>query len=258
MALEGGLTPSRPLPENYHDLCPYFDLDMAEEFARDFRIPHMTQVVFYAMGVNNVLELGVMNTDLAEHLKSSLEGMWWHICEVMLRACWPLSGAKRSFKDTDRPLALGGESFLLLPACLYKDRVGFIMRGHLIMLQNPFIERSGLYREKDSALSFIMVFPPFRAAEYMVGHVKKTFKQHMRAASRPPRPLPENYQDFCPGFTLIVVDEAAYDFGIPKIIQATFYAMVVNDTVELGVISKDMDEALKSTLKDLWWIIFES
>jgi len=34
--------------------------------------------------------------------------------------------------------------------------------------------------------------------------------------------------------------------------------MVVNDVVELGVMSRDMAEALKSTLKGLRWIIFES
>ncbi|KAJ8426919.1 hypothetical protein Cgig2_010437 [Carnegiea gigantea] len=53
----------------------------------------------------------------------------------------------------------------------------------------------------------------------------------------------------CPSFTLPDAKEAARDFDIPKIIQATFYAMVVNDTVELSIVSKDMARALKSILR---------
>jgi len=79
----------------------------------------------------------------------------------------------------------------------------------LITLQNPFIERSGLCRERDSDFSVIMVSPLFRAAQEMVDHITETFKWHLRAASRPPRPLPENYQDFYPDFTLADAEEEA-------------------------------------------------
>ncbi|KAJ8427243.1 hypothetical protein Cgig2_016935 [Carnegiea gigantea] len=57
--------PFRPLPENYHDLCPYFDLDMAEESTQDFLIPEITQAVFYTMVVNNAVELAVTSRDMA-------------------------------------------------------------------------------------------------------------------------------------------------------------------------------------------------
>jgi len=40
--------------------------------------------------------------------------------------------------------------------------------------------------------------------------------------------------------------------------QAIFYAMVVNDAVELSVMSRDMAGALKLTLKGLRQTIFES
>ena len=39
-------------------------------------------------------------------------------------------------------------------------------------------------------------------------------------------------------------------------IQATFYAMVVIDAVELGIVSRDMARALKSALEGLQWFIF--
>ena len=71
-----------------------------------------------------------------------------------------------------------------------------------------------------------MTFPPFRDTEEMVDHIRETFKWHLRRASRPPRPLPEDYWDLCPSFTLPDAEEAARDFDIPEIIQAIFYAMV--------------------------------
>ena len=86
MALGGGATrPPEPLPKNYHDLCPDFDLTVAEEAARNFRIPEMVQAVFYAMVVNEAFELDVLSRDMAEHLKLALEGLWWYIYEAWLQ-----------------------------------------------------------------------------------------------------------------------------------------------------------------------------
>jgi len=83
--LRGTSPPPQPLPDNYHNLRPYFDLDMAKEFARDFRIPEMTQAILYAMVVNDALELGVVNRELAKHLKRSIKGLWWYMCEAWLQ-----------------------------------------------------------------------------------------------------------------------------------------------------------------------------
>ncbi|KAJ8433501.1 LOW QUALITY PROTEIN: hypothetical protein Cgig2_018035 [Carnegiea gigantea] len=92
----------------------------------------------------------------------------------------------------------------------------------------------------------------------MADHVKETFKWHFRRALRPPRPLPEDYRDLCLGFTLPDAEETACDFNIPEIVQATFYAILVNDAVELFVLSREMVGDLKSTLKGLRWTTFES
>ncbi|KAJ8422576.1 hypothetical protein Cgig2_027657 [Carnegiea gigantea] len=62
----------------------------------------------------------------------------------------------------------------------------------------------------------------------------------------------------CPGFTLPYADEAACDFDIPEIVQAMFYAMLVNDAVDLSVVRRDMAGDLKSTLNGLRWTTFES
>ena len=42
----------------------------------------MTQAVFYAMVVNEALELGILSSDLAGHLKLSLEGLWWQCVKL--------------------------------------------------------------------------------------------------------------------------------------------------------------------------------
>ncbi|KAJ8441254.1 LOW QUALITY PROTEIN: hypothetical protein Cgig2_000627 [Carnegiea gigantea] len=44
---------------------------------------------------------------------------------------------------------------------------------------------------------------------------------------------------------------SAYDFDISEIVQATCYAMLVNDAVELSVVSRDIAGDLKSTLKGM-------
>ncbi|KAJ8433285.1 hypothetical protein Cgig2_014194 [Carnegiea gigantea] len=106
--------------------------------------------------------------------------------------------------------------------------------------------------------TFETAFPPFRDTEAMADYIRETFKWHLRRASRPPRLLPEDYRDLCSSFTLPDAEEAACEFDIPEIIQATFYAMVVSDAMELSAASRDMVGDLKSTLKGLRWITFES
>ncbi|KAJ8421808.1 hypothetical protein Cgig2_016546 [Carnegiea gigantea] len=94
----------------------------------------------------------------------------------------------------------------------------------------------------------IMVFPYFRSTKEMADHVRETFNWHLRGAVSPPRPLLENYRDLCLDFIISDAEEAAHDFRIPKIVQAVFYAMVVNQALELGVLSRALAEDLKLAL----------
>ncbi|KAJ8442138.1 hypothetical protein Cgig2_011328 [Carnegiea gigantea] len=96
-----------------------------------------------------------------------------------------------------------------------------------------------------------MVFPDFLSTEQAANHIRETFK----GVTRPPRLLPKNYQDLCPYFDLAVVEEVARDFCILEMIQAVFYAMVVNEALELGVLSGDLAEHLKSALEGLQCLI---
>ncbi|KAJ8444831.1 hypothetical protein Cgig2_008888 [Carnegiea gigantea] len=61
--------PPRPLPEDYHGLCPYLDLDMSEESSLDFHIPKMTQAIFYTMVLNEA-ERRIAKTKTTARLRS--------------------------------------------------------------------------------------------------------------------------------------------------------------------------------------------
>ncbi|KAJ8444830.1 hypothetical protein Cgig2_008887 [Carnegiea gigantea] len=92
----------------------------------------------------------------------------------------------------------------------------------------------------------------------MANHVGETFRWHMRRALHPLCPLLEDYRDLCPNFTLPDAEEAAHPFNMPEIVQATFYVMLLNDAVELYLVSRDMAGGLKSTLEGLQYTTFES
>ncbi|KAJ8433689.1 hypothetical protein Cgig2_030076 [Carnegiea gigantea] len=72
-------------PRTTTSFCLHFDLAMAEKATRDFYILEVVQAVFYAMVVNEALELGVLSRDLAEHLKLWLEGLQWYLYEAWLQ-----------------------------------------------------------------------------------------------------------------------------------------------------------------------------
>ncbi|KAJ8427825.1 hypothetical protein Cgig2_001636 [Carnegiea gigantea] len=69
--------PPQLLPKDYRDQCPYFDHDVAKASARDCHIPELTQVVFYAMVLNNVVALGVSCMFVADTLRWVLECLNW-------------------------------------------------------------------------------------------------------------------------------------------------------------------------------------
>ncbi|KAJ8431471.1 hypothetical protein Cgig2_033985 [Carnegiea gigantea] len=82
----------------------------------------------------------------------------------------------------------------------------------------------------------------------MALHVLEAFNWHLRRAAHPSRLLPVDYRDLCPYFLLDDAEDAARDFQIPKLVQAVFYAMVVNEALSLGVLSRSLAEDPKSAL----------
>jgi len=102
-----------------------------------------------------------------------------------------------------------------------------------------------------------MVFPYYLDTKEMALYVWETFNWCLRSATRPSQPLPEDHYDLSPYFILADAQEAARDFHILELVRATFYSMVVNDVLELGVLSRGLVASLKSTLMGLRWFIFE-
>ncbi|KAJ8426729.1 hypothetical protein Cgig2_011550 [Carnegiea gigantea] len=78
-----------------------------------------------------------------------------------------------------------------------------------------------------------------------------------REVAFPSLRLPDDYQDLCPDFDLSQAKEAAQDFLLPEIPQVTFCAMLLNDAVRLGVLSRGMIEILELDLVELRWSTFE-
>ncbi|KAJ8423526.1 hypothetical protein Cgig2_030021 [Carnegiea gigantea] len=81
----------------------------------------------------------------------------------------------------------------------------------------------------------IMAFPPFQETKETANHVRETFKWHLRRALHPP-----HYRDLCWSLALPDVKDAACDFNIQEMVQATFYVMLLNDVVGLSLVSRDM------------------
>ncbi|KAJ8444575.1 hypothetical protein Cgig2_013854 [Carnegiea gigantea] len=87
---------------------------------------------------------------------------------------------------------------------------------------------------------------------------EKGDRESLRRATCSPRPLPDDYQDLCPHFSLPEAERVALDFELPEMVQAIFYAMLLNDAIVLGIVRGFIVDDLKSTLMGLRWTCFEA
>ena len=102
-----------------------------------------------------------------------------------------------------------------------------------------------------------MAVPLIRNTREMTLFLRETLGWYRRNASHPPRPLPEDFSGLCPGFSLSEAEIAAVELGLPEMVQATFYAMLLNDAVELGAAHEFTGDEMKFVLMDLRWSSFE-
>ncbi|KAJ8430921.1 hypothetical protein Cgig2_033549 [Carnegiea gigantea] len=102
-----------------------------------------------------------------------------------------------------------------------------------------------------------MTFPPIYNTRQMANYARETFIWRWRSALRLPRPLPEDFHVLCLRFSLAEAEGAAAEFELLEIVQATFYAMLLNEAVELGVPHEYTVESMKSSLVGLRWSPFE-
>ncbi|KAJ8448594.1 hypothetical protein Cgig2_010481 [Carnegiea gigantea] len=101
--------------------------------------------------------------------------------------------------------------------------------------------------------------PPSSEEEYSQGPLAKSGLASCRLGkSRPLRetpvqclnPLPTDHHSLYPGFNLSVATQYAHDPNIPEMVQAMFYAMVVNDVVEQGL-------TCRLTVKCMIWVMYQ-
>ena len=78
----------------------------------------------------------------------------------------------------------------------------------------------------------------------------------MRALHQP-CPLPKDFHTLCPHFSLPKAEGVTVEFELPEMVQTTFYAMLLNEAVKLGVMHDFMAEGLKSALVGLRWSSFK-
>ncbi|KAJ8420667.1 hypothetical protein Cgig2_025351 [Carnegiea gigantea] len=109
----------------------------------------------------------------------------------------------------------------------------------------------------DDAAPKGMAFPPIRNTREMADYVRETFIWRWRSVSRPSHPLPEDFNVLCPSLSLADAEAAAAKFELPEIVQATFYAILLNETFELDVAHEYTAERMKSSLVCLRWSTFE-
>ncbi|KAJ8428867.1 hypothetical protein Cgig2_010809 [Carnegiea gigantea] len=204
-------------------LCPSYELAVAEEAAEHFVLPELPQVWLYG---NRILEARFRT-------KAELEES---------------SGAGQQEEDSDVELEGEGSATEGAASPFDDDKQGSGITGE---------ERR--QRTLGMPISpFILAFPPLYDTREMTDYVRESFIWRWERATRLPHPLSKDCHILCPHFSLSKAKGAATDFELPEMVQATFYAMLVNVAVELGVVGGFMAEGLKSPFVGLRWSSFEA
>ncbi|KAJ8452431.1 hypothetical protein Cgig2_000020 [Carnegiea gigantea] len=238
--------PLSPLPKDFLALCPSYELAVAEEAAEDY-------VIFYAMLLNEAERLGVLHGQALRALNTFESWVWLYgdrIFEAQFRMkAAPEESSGAGLQEEGSEVELEGEGSAREGAASPSDdgKQGSDATG-----------KEGRQRTIGTLIfPFIMAFPPLYNTREMVNYVRESFIWRRRRATRPPHPLPEDYYVLYPRFLLPEPEGAAADFKLPEMVQATFYAMLLNEAMELGVVHGFMAEGLRSALVGLRWSNFE-
>ncbi|KAJ8438780.1 hypothetical protein Cgig2_009898 [Carnegiea gigantea] len=113
-------------------------------------------------------------------------------------------------------------------------------------------------RERRERKRKMVRFPNFTSTETATKYIREAFLWPWRETSaQRPRPLPGDHFILCPSFDLGMATRHAQGSNIPKMVQAIFYAMVVNEVVEWGITCKITAGCLMWVLQQLHWDPFE-
>ncbi|KAJ8440230.1 hypothetical protein Cgig2_023995 [Carnegiea gigantea] len=114
-------------------------------------------------------------------------------------------------------------------------------------------------RERQRKRRKMILFPNFTSTEQATEYVRDTFRWSLRESlALCPNPLPEDYHGLFLGFDLSMVTQYAHDSNISEMVQAIFYAMVLNNTAELGLSCRIDMNCIISILRCLNWNIMET
>ncbi|KAJ8438991.1 LOW QUALITY PROTEIN: hypothetical protein Cgig2_012987 [Carnegiea gigantea] len=229
--------PSRLLPEDYQELCPHFTLSEVEEAARDFDLSEMVQATFYAMLLNDVVELGIARGFIATYLKASLEGCGGHPsnpgCISTSTAFWKHSSDSEFHRWRTRT------SDQLRKELGERERENRSDRGKKRKKQNDPISQLHKYRVEEFA--------------------RDTFRWSLRECSAcRPNLLLEDHRDLCPSFDRGVAMQYAHNSNISKMVQMIFYAVVLNDAAKLRLGCKLTIDYIMWVIQKLDWAPIES
>ncbi|KAJ8431006.1 hypothetical protein Cgig2_025688 [Carnegiea gigantea] len=218
--------PPRPFPEDYHVLCPCFSLPGAKGVAADFELPEMVQATFYAMLLNEVVELGVVHGFMAEGLKSAPVG--------------------------------------LSPRPLISDYHGLCPRFDLWVAMRYARDSNTL--EMVQIIFYVMVIDDAAelglsrrltidcAAEYVRDNLRRSVRE---TSSLRPDLLLLYFTASYLEFDHIMAMQFAHAAHIPEMVQAIFYVMVINGAEKLRLIRREIGESLMLDLRKLRWEIIE-
>ncbi|KAJ8423412.1 LOW QUALITY PROTEIN: hypothetical protein Cgig2_020949 [Carnegiea gigantea] len=219
----GKAFPPSPLPKDFRSLCPNFDLAMA---------------IFYAMLLNEAEKLGVLHGPRLRLLKGAFESWIWLFGDRVYEARFCPKSSSDEGARADRRGKSSSEGVMA-------DDVA--PEGAASPMEKPSV----------TVCAVCMAFSPTRSMREMANYVRETFIWHWRSASRPPPPLPEDCNVLCPCFSLAEAEAAAAESELPEIIQVIFYAMLLNEMLELGVVHEYTVERMRSLLVGLRWSTFE-
>ncbi|KAJ8430365.1 hypothetical protein Cgig2_007595 [Carnegiea gigantea] len=88
-----------------------------------------------------------------------------------------------------------------------------------------------------------MGFPRSLTTDEMALYVLGNFEWYSREVTFPPFPLQSDYEELYSDFVLAAAEEYARDSKVPELPLVVFLAMLLNDTVKLGVLRGWMIEA---------------
>ncbi|KAJ8420396.1 LOW QUALITY PROTEIN: hypothetical protein Cgig2_013883 [Carnegiea gigantea] len=229
----GKAFPPSSLPKDFRSLCPDFDLAVAELAVEHYELPELPQAIFYAMLLNEAEKLSVLQGLRLRSLEVVLTELRWGVFESWI---WLFS-----------------DRIYEAQFCLKSGSSEGARGGRQRESSSEGVAADDAAPEELSLIvcTVSMAFPPIRSMREMANYGDL----HLALDSRPPRLLPEDFNMLCPCFSL--AEAAAAELELPEIVQATFYAMLLNEMFELGVVHEYTAERMKSLLVGLRWLTFK-